>query len=143
MLCIQAFRYQLRHTVVQESLMRQFAGCCRFVCSKAPALQKECYEQAEKKLEYAELCKLLTEWRGNADTAWLKDAPAQPLQQKLKDLERAYQNFFQKRAELPRFKRKGIADSFRYPEPKQIKLDEQNNRIFLPKLGMAIETWTA
>jgi putative transposase len=25
--------------------------------------------------------------------------------------------------------------AFRYPDPKQIKLDQDNNRIFLPKLG--------
>lgn len=32
-------------------------------------------------------------------------------------------------------KKKGIGDSFRYPDPKQIKLDQANGRIFLPKLG--------
>jgi putative transposase len=105
------------------------------VYNKALALQKERYGQGEKKSGYAALCKLLTEWRNSADNVWLKDTPAQPLQQKLKDLERAYQNFFQKRAEFPRFKRKGIGDSFRYPEPKHLKLDERNSRIFLPKLG--------
>lgn len=30
---------------------------------------------------------------------------------------------------------KGQRDSFRYPDAKQIKLDQANNRIFLPKLG--------
>src|SRR5690606_21396559 len=53
----------------------------------------------------------------------------------LKDLERAYANFFAKRADFPRFKKKGQSDSFRYPDPKQIKLDQGNARIFLPKLG--------
>src|SRR5690606_27610681 len=51
------------------------------------------------------------------------------------DLERAYANFFAKRANFPRFKKKGQHDSFRYPDPKQIKLDQANSRIFLPKLG--------
>src|SRR5690606_28166869 len=45
------------------------------------------------------------------------------------------QNFFGKRADFPRFKRKGQNDSFRYSDPKQIKLDQNNSRIFLPKLG--------
>jgi transposase len=66
---------------------------------------------------------------------WLKDAPCHPLQQTLKDLEKAYKNFFAKRADFPRFKRKGCGDAFRYPDPKQIKLDQPNNRLFLPKLG--------
>lgn len=115
--------------------MRRFAGSCRFVYNKALALQKVRYEQGEKKLGYAGLCKLLTEWRNSADTQWLADAPTHPLQQTLKDLERAYSNFFAKRADFPRFKKKGQSDSFRYPDPKQIKLDQSNSRIFLPKLG--------
>ncbi|EGE3545051.1 transposase, partial [Shigella flexneri] len=36
----------------------------------------------------------------------LKDSPSQPLQQSLKDLERAYKNFFRKRAAFPRFKKR-------------------------------------
>jgi len=80
-------------------------------------------------------CKLLTRWRSQPETLWLKDAPTHPLQQALKDLERAYSNFFAKRADLPRFKKKGRHESFRYPGPKQIKLDAVNSRLFLPKLG--------
>jgi len=115
--------------------MRRFAGSCRFVFNKALALQKERYEQGEKKLGYAGLCKRLTEWRHDPETAWLADAPVHPLQQTLKDLERAYSNFFAQRADFPRFKKKGRHDSFRYPDPKQIRVDQANSRIFLPKLG--------
>ena len=115
--------------------MRRFAGSCRFVYNKALALQKDRYERAEKKFGYAGLCKLLTDWRNSEETVWLADAPVHPLQQSLKDLERAYANFFAKRAAFPRFKKKGQSDSFRYPDPKQIKLDQPNSRLFLPKLG--------
>jgi len=132
---LQAFKYELMPDGQQARQMRRFAGSCRFVFNKALALQKERYERGEKKLGYAGLCKLLTEWRNSAETAWLAEAPIHPLQQKLKDLERAYSNFFAKRADFPRFKKKGQGDSFRYPDPKQIKLDQANNRIFLPKLG--------
>jgi len=115
--------------------MRRFAGSCRFVFNKALALQKERHERGEKKFGYAGLCKLLTAWRNSTETAWLADAPVHPLQQTLKDLERAYSNFFAKRAGFPRFKKKGRSDRFRYPDPKQLKLDQANNRLFLPKLG--------
>ena len=115
--------------------MRRFAGACRFVFNKALALQKERYEQGEKKLGYFELCKELTAWRNGSETPWLKDAPASTQQQALKDLERAYTNFFAKRAGFPRFKKKGQHESFRYPDPKKIKLDQGNSRIFLPKLA--------
>jgi putative transposase len=33
------------------------------------------------------------------------------------------------------YRKKGQSDSFRYPDPKQIRLDQTNRRIFLPKLG--------
>ncbi|MBV6273872.1 transposase [Alcaligenaceae bacterium CGII-47] len=132
---LQAFKYELRPDGQQQRQMRRFAGSCRFVFNKALALQKARYEQGEKKLGYAGLCKELTAWRNGPETPWLKDAPVHPLQQTLKDLERAYANFFAKRADFPRFKKKGQSDSFRYPDPKQIKLDQGNARIFLPKLG--------
>jgi len=95
--------------------MRCFAGSCRFVYNKGLALQKARFVAGEKKLSYGELCKRLTQWRSSGDTSWLKDAPTHPLQQALKNLERAYANFFAKRADLPRFKKKGQHDSFRYP----------------------------
>ncbi|BAX63085.1 cytosine methyltransferase [Burkholderia stabilis] len=115
--------------------MRRFTGSCRFVFNKALALQKERHEQGKKKFCYAELCKLLTEWRNSAETEWLANAPVHPLQQSLKDLERAYANFFAKRTDFPRFKKKGQSGGFRYPDPKQVKLDQTNSRVFLPKLG--------
>jgi len=132
---LQAFKYELMPDGQQERQMRRFAGSCRYVFNKALALQKGRHERGEKKLGYAGLCKLLTEWRNCSETPWLKDAPTHPLQQTLKDLERAYANFFAKRADFPRFKRKGQSDRFRYPDPKQIKLDQANGRVFLPKLG--------
>jgi len=45
-----------------------------------------------------------------------------------KDLERAYANFFARRADFPRFKKKRRHESFRYPDPKQIKLDQGTSR---------------
>ncbi len=36
----------------------------------------------------------IIEWKSDTETQWLKEAPSQPLQQSLKDLERAYKNFF-------------------------------------------------
>ncbi|WP_455233308.1 RNA-guided endonuclease InsQ/TnpB family protein [Geopseudomonas aromaticivorans] len=132
---LQAFKYELMPNGEQQRQMRRFAGSCRFVFNQALALQKERYERDEKKLGYAGLCKQLTAWRNSLEAGWLAEAPVHPLQQALKDLEAAYTNFFEKRADFPCFKRKGQSDSFRYPDPKQIKLDQANGRIFLPKLG--------
>lgn len=132
---LQAFKYELIPNCQQQRDIRRFAGSCRFVFNKALAMQSERYARGEQKLGYAGLCKQLTEWRNTPETEWLADAPVHPLQQSLKDLERAYANFFARKANFPRFKKKGKSDSFRYPDPKQIKLDQAHSRIFLPKLG--------
>jgi len=130
---LQAYKFELRQNGEQARKMRQFAGACRFVYNKALALQKARHEVGEKHLGYASLCKHLTEWRSSAETPWLKEAHSQITQQALKDLERAYKNFFEKRAAFPRFKKRGQYDRFRFPQA--ITLDNLNGRIKLPKIG--------
>ena len=130
---LQAYKFQLRPKAGQESLMRRFAGCCRFVWNKALALEKETYESEGKYLGFSMLCNTLRDWKNEDDTSFLSEAHSQILQQVLKDLDRAYKKFFAKRADFPRFKRKGVHNTFRYPQG--FKLDEGNSRIFLPKIG--------
>lgn len=113
--------------------MRRFAGACRFVFNRALARQNENHEAGNKYIPYGKMASWLVEWKNATETQWLKDAQSQPLQQSLKDLERAYKNFFRKRAAFPRFKKRGQNDVFRYPQG--VKLDQENSRIFLPKLG--------
>ena len=113
--------------------MRRFAGACRFVFNRALARQNENHEAGNKYIPYGKMASWLVEWKNATEMQWLKDSPSQPLQQSLKDLERAYKNFFQKRAAFPRFKKRGQNDAFRYPQG--VKLDQENSRIFLPKLG--------
>jgi putative transposase len=104
---LQAFKFALAPNGQQQRDMRRFAGACRFVFNRALALQKERHEQGAQKLSYAGLCQRLTEWKARAETGWLREMPSQALQQALKDLERAYANFFARRAAFPRFKKNG------------------------------------
>lgn len=113
--------------------MRRFAGACRFVFNRALAFQKENHSEGNKYIPYTKMASWLIEWKACSSTDWLKESPSQVLQQSLKDLERAYQNFFEKRASFPCFKKRGQKDTFRYPQG--VKLEEENRRIFLPKLG--------
>ena len=129
----QAFKFELMPNGAQTRAIRRFAGSCRFVFNRALALQIERREKGDKKLSYFDLAKHLTAWRNSPETAWLAQAPAQALQQTLKNLDRAYTNFFEGRAAFPRFKKKGRSESFRYPQG--VKLEQHNSRIFLPKLG--------
>ncbi|HTI18169.1 MAG TPA: transposase [Trinickia sp.] len=132
---LQAFKFELMPTGEQARKMRQFAGACRFVYNKALAYQKENHAAGQKFVGKFAMKKLFTDWRTSADTPWLADAPRHPCDEAVLDLDRAFQNFFAGRASFPRFKRKGLGDSFRYPDHKQIKLDRENGRVSLPKLG--------
>ena len=100
---LQAYKYELQPNGEQQRLMRRFAGSCRFVFNKALALQKANHEAGETFIGYVAMAKHLTAWRNSAETGWLSDAPVHPLQHALKDMERAYKNFFAKRADFPRF----------------------------------------
>jgi putative transposase len=132
---LQAFKFELQPNGEQVRNMRRFAGTCRFVYNKALALQKDNHETGNKFIGYVPMAADLPKWKREAGFDWIKDSPSQALQHALKDLEKAFKGFFEKRTDFPRLKKKGSGDSFRYPEPKQIKLDQANNRIFLPKLG--------
>lgn len=132
---LQAFKFELIPNGEQQRRMRSFAGSCRFVYNKGLALQKENYEAGNKFIGYVAMAANLPTWKRDSNLEWLKEAPSQSLQHALKALEKAFQNFFAKRSDFPRFKRKSSGDSFRYPDAKQLKLDEVNNRMFFPKLG--------
>ena len=129
----QGFKFRLKPKVQQIAKMRQFAGCCRLVWNRALALEKETYEETGKRLGYNKLAGLLVEWKKEDVTAFLKDAHSQILQQTLRNLDKAYLNFFEKRAKLPKFKKKGLNDSFSYPQG--FKIDGNNSLIYLPKIG--------
>lgn len=75
-------------------------------------------------------------WKKSEEYSFLKVCHSHPIQQKLKDLDRAFRDGFDKNQpnkRLPTFRKKGLHDSFRYPSPTQFKID--NRRIFLPKIG--------
>lgn len=115
--------------------MRRFAGSCRFVFNKALALQKENHAAGNKFIGYVDMSKYLTAWRNCCETPWLAAAPRSALQYVLKDLEKAYANFFAGRAKFPRFKRKGDRNSFRVVAKGAIRFEQINSRLRFPKLG--------
>ncbi|WP_304398881.1 RNA-guided endonuclease InsQ/TnpB family protein, partial [Turicimonas muris] len=83
------------------------------------------------RFNYVECANRLVLWKKKH--SFLKLCHSQVLQQALKDLEKGYKNFFAKRAKFPRFKKKFQRDSFRFPQG--FKIDEDKQRIYLPKIG--------
>lgn len=128
----QAYKFQIRPNGEQVRKMKQFVGCCRYVYNRALAEHNEAYEADHSvHFNYFEIANKLPLWK--AELSWLKECNAQILQQSLKNLAQAFTNFFEKRANYPKFKCKGDRDSARFPQG--VKLDEANNRVYLPKIG--------
>lgn len=127
---LQAYKFELRGNGNQTHALSKAAGSCRFVWNWALGLRKEVFELGVA-VNYFDLAGELVDLK--ADLTWLADVPSQALQQSLKDLDRAYKNFFAGRADFPRFKKRGIHDSLRYPQG--FKLNEGQRQVFLPKVG--------
>ena len=135
MLRRQAFKFRLEPKSAERRLLAQFAGCCRLVFNKGLALQKELLEAKKSCLSYGKLTDKLRCWKQEEDLFFLKECHSQPLQQTLKNLDRALKDAFDKSSpkRFPRFKKKGQRDSFRYPQG--FKVDQVNSRVYLPKIG--------
>ena len=131
MLIQKSYQYELIPNGEQVRKLKQFCGCCRFVFNKGLEEVKKYYETTGHFLNYVQLAAFLPKWKQDAD--WLKDCNAQALQQSMKNLSQALMNFFAGRANFPRFKAKGKKDSCRFPQ--SVKADQNNNRIYLPKIG--------
>ena len=89
----------------QQNLINQTLGCCRLIYNKGLSLRNEAYENGNK-IGYSQTSAMLTEMKKCEDFAFLKVVDSIALQQSLRDLDRGFVNFFQKRASHPTFKSK-------------------------------------
>jgi putative transposase len=131
-----AYRYRLKPTTEQLAQFNNFAGQCRFVWNKFLAMNKDRLHNKQKIMYYREMDFFTKLWKQSHEYGFIRECPAHCLQQKLRDLEKAFKDCFDKsqpNKRFPRFKKKNIGDSFRFPEPKQIVVE--HGRIKLPKLG--------
>ena len=89
----------------QQKLINQTLGCCRLIYNKGLAMRNDAYENGNK-IGYFQTSAMLTELKKCEDFAFLKAVDSIALQQSLRDLDRGFVNFFQKRAAHPTFKSK-------------------------------------
>ena len=127
----QGYHYRLKTTPALRRSFAQYAGACRFVWNKVLALNEGRYLAGVPRLNYYEAAWLLTQWRHSEEYGWLAAVSIHALQHCLRDLERAYQNLFAGRTAPPRFRKKFLSDSFRFPTDFQLDGD----RLKLPKIG--------
>lgn len=134
MLIRKAYKYKLKTTPEIEQKCSMTAGCCRLIWNKALAFNLHYLEYKQPILWYNEFAFWLKFWKSTEELSFLNDCHSQPLQQTLKNLDRAFKDAFDKNQpnkRMPVFKRKGKHDSFRYPQGFKLK----DNRVFLPKIG--------
>lgn len=89
----------------QQNLINQTLGCCRLIYNKGLAMRNVAYKNGSK-VGYSQTSAMLTELKKTSDFAFLKEVDSIALQQSLRDLDRGFVNFFQKRAAHPTFKSK-------------------------------------
>ena len=127
-------KYRLDPTPQQAARLRVLAGHARFVWNRALAECHAARERGEWVPRYGTMAGWITTWKREASTTFLTEAYTDNLQQKLRDLDTAWQRHFTPglAADAPRFKKKGKSrDAIRFVNfPKYCRLDHR--RVKLP-----------
>ena len=106
MIVVKGIRVRLYPTEEQEVLINKTIGCCRFVHNQTLADCKQSYEQTNhfpsKKERSANLAPLKSKYE------FLKEVDSTALQQSIRDLNSAFDNFFKNRSHFgfPKYKSK-------------------------------------
>lgn len=133
-----SYKFRLYPNAEQKNLIVRTFGCCRFVFNHYLAQRIESYEETGKSPTRFMQDKDLTTLKQQEETSWLKEVDKCALQNELKFLNNAYQNFFRrvKKGEKPGFPRFKSKKNRRqsYQTNSNIKVFE--NAVQLPKLGL-------
>ncbi len=131
----KAYRYELKPNNVQKTLLAKHAGVARFAYNWALARRIEEYQRTGKSPNAIEQHRLLNLLK-KTEFPWMYEVSKCAPQEALRDLQRAYENFFRRlkageNPGFPRFKKKGRNDSFRLTGAICVYL----KAIQLPRLG--------
>jgi putative transposase len=128
----KGLKFKLAPTPAQAAALNRFAGTARFAYNYGLGRKQATYKATGKGLPTNELIKEFTTLKQQPEYAWLNDVPAYIPQQAVRNLDRAFVNFFEQRAQYPKFKKKhGPHQSFRIPE----KIKVCDGKVSCPKLG--------
>ena len=102
----KAYRYRFYPTTEQESLLRRTMGCVRLVYNKALDARTCGWYERNERIDFVQTSSMLTDWKKQEDLDFLNDVSSVPLQQGLRNLQKAFANFWAGRAKYPNFKKK-------------------------------------
>ena len=135
----KAYKFRVYPDDEQIVLISKTLGCCRWVYNHFLTVRKDEYETNKKSVSYNDCSKQLTTLKTEENTIWLKEVDATALQSSLKNLDKAYDNFFKgcksgKQVGYPEYKCKHDHNqSFTSKNNGSIKLGD--GCVFMPKLG--------
>jgi putative transposase len=115
----KSYKYKLKTNSILEEKLSQISGSCRFVYNLFLNQRIQEYRTDFVNVNYYDQAGQLPSLK--EEYPCLKEVPSQALQQKLKDLDMAFTHFFRrfKKGEapgFPKYNKKGVKDSFRYPK---------------------------
>jgi putative transposase len=88
----------------QEQFLNRTLGCVRVVWNQVLNWRKELWDEQKTFGTYLSASKYLTDLKRQKDFEFLNEVSSVPLQQALRHQHQAFVNFWQKRANFPRFK---------------------------------------
>ena len=100
----KGYTIRIYPTKNQEELLRKHIGCCRFIWNQMIEVQKTRYQNDEKYLNHFGMIKLIPLIKKEYE--WLNEVSNHSLQLICKDVNTAYQRFFKKISNYPKFKSK-------------------------------------
>lgn len=130
-----SYKFRLNPTPPQEILLNKHFGSVRWSYNYFLNQRQQEYLENKKTLTYNKQSANLTILKSKEETSWLKEVNSQTLQYSLKCLDQAYQNFFAKRTQFPKFKSKRSKNSFTVPQFTKIK----NGKLIIPKFQEGIQ----
>ena len=130
----RAYKYKIKPTMKQQHQLQQVFGCTRFIYNWGLDIKSKSWSIEHKTISYFELAKKLTELKKNEKYKWLKQIPAECLQQSLRNLDNAYTQFFKGIKSFPRFKtKKNSKNCAKYTQA--IYFDFDKWKVKVPKCG--------
>lgn len=89
-----AYRFRYYPTPEQADLLIRTFGCERVVYNRGLAMRQAAWANGKQKCGFSHTNAMLTALKKEGDFSWLNDVSSVPLQQSLRHLDRAYQNFY-------------------------------------------------
>ena len=130
----KGMKFRIYPNKTQETIIQKTFGCSRFVYNFGLASRIEEYKNGNS-IGYKETCSILTSIKHSEEYSWLREVDNIALQQSLRDLDKAYKNFFKKRASFPKFKSKHNHNKSYRTQNINGNISVVGKHIKLPKLG--------